>query len=108
MGAAHLRTVFLTQTHDQNPRISHNRVEGAPSPSGRAEAGGHKRSAEGYSAWGCSCREWGCERRQTRRLTVLAGNPGPLDKILSGTADRPLFGRVFVDTLDLYACGLTR
>lgn len=38
-------------------------------------------------------------------LTVLAGIPGPLDKIPSGTTDKPLFGRVFVDKLDLQGYG---
>jgi len=74
------------QVRDQSLRICHIQVEGVPSPSAKAEGEDHKRSAVGRSAWG-----------------VLAGNPGPLDKIQSNTTDKLLFERVFGDMLDL-AC----
>ena len=103
MGVVHLlQAVFLVQAHDQSLRICHIQAEGVLSPSAKAAEEDHKRSAEVCSAWGCSYRKWakGHEAR-TMVLTVLAGNPGPLDKIRSGTADKPLFGRVFADRLDL-------
>lgn len=45
------------QVRDQSLRICHIQVEGVPSPSAKAEGEGHKRSAVGRSAWGCSCRK---------------------------------------------------
>jgi len=84
VGVAHLQAASLIQVRDQSLRICHIQAEGVPNPSAKAEEEGHKRSVEGCPAWG-----------------ALAGNPGPLDKIRSGTTDKPLFGRVSVNTLDL-------
>lgn len=107
MGVAHLQAAPLIQFRDQSLRICRIQAEEVPSPSAKAEEEGRKRSVVGCSAWGCSRRKRvkGCEQNMgtviQQSLTVLAGNPGPLDKTRSGTTDKLLFGRVFVDMLDL-------